>query len=252
MSAAGALIEVSAECGGAAARNGQQHFQMLPGEPLTASFDECISRCADDIGHLQRRPVHLLVLRWTRLVSFSESRGLAVARRCVRRDAGRWWSPPDRDVQAESEWCADRRHLPADAWRNSAARCGGAPSFGCRLVWRLAGKRARPPWCRSVVAGVPAVAGKQPGAGLAPEAAPVLAQCFEQFGAEHDVAIFASLAALDVDHHALAIDVADFQVSQFGAAHSGGVEGHQQSAMKGVSAESMSRATSSWLRIEGR
>ena len=62
MSAASALIEMSAERGGAAARNGQQHFDMLPGDPLTASFDECVSRSADEIGHLEGWPVHLLVL----------------------------------------------------------------------------------------------------------------------------------------------------------------------------------------------
>src|SRR6516162_7674614 len=44
--------------------------------------------------------------------------------------------------------------------------------------------------------------------------------------------VFASFAALDVNHHAFAIDVADFQVCQFTASYSGGVEGHQQSAIK--------------------
>ena len=34
MPAAGALIEMTAECGGATPRNGQQHFDMLPAEPL--------------------------------------------------------------------------------------------------------------------------------------------------------------------------------------------------------------------------
>src|ERR1700730_2717499 len=32
MSAAGALIEMTAECGGTTPRNGQQHFDMLPAE----------------------------------------------------------------------------------------------------------------------------------------------------------------------------------------------------------------------------
>src|SRR6266436_1523444 len=63
MSTASALIEMSAEHGGATPRNGQQHFDMLPGDPLTASFDECVSRSADQIGHLEGRPAHLLVLR---------------------------------------------------------------------------------------------------------------------------------------------------------------------------------------------
>ena len=62
MPAAGTFIEMTAENGGATPRDGQQHFDMLPADPLTASFDECASRSADQIGHLQRWPVHLLVL----------------------------------------------------------------------------------------------------------------------------------------------------------------------------------------------
>jgi len=62
MSAASAFIEMPAERGGTTPRNGQEHFDMLPGDPLTAS-DECISRSADQIGHLERWPIHLLVLR---------------------------------------------------------------------------------------------------------------------------------------------------------------------------------------------
>ena len=64
MATASAFLEMATECGGATPRNGQEYFDMLPGDPLTASFDECVSRGADQIGHLQRWPVHLLVLRW--------------------------------------------------------------------------------------------------------------------------------------------------------------------------------------------
>jgi hypothetical protein len=63
MSAASALIEMPAECGGTTPRNGQQHFDVLPTDPLAASFDECVSSGADQIGHLERRPAHLLFLR---------------------------------------------------------------------------------------------------------------------------------------------------------------------------------------------
>jgi len=49
--------------------------------------------------------------------------------------------------------------------------------------------------------------------------------------AEHHIPVFASLATLDVNDHAFAIDVTDFQVCQFSASYSGGVERHQQSAM---------------------
>ena len=61
MSTASAFIEMTAECGGATPRNGPQHFEMLPAHPMAVSFDECFSRSADEIGHLERWPVHLLV-----------------------------------------------------------------------------------------------------------------------------------------------------------------------------------------------
>jgi hypothetical protein len=59
MPAAGTLIEMAAKRGGAAAFDGPQHFHMRPGNPLAAMLDESISRGADQIGHLQRRPFHL-------------------------------------------------------------------------------------------------------------------------------------------------------------------------------------------------
>jgi hypothetical protein len=63
MSAARALIEMTAEHGGTTPLNRQQHFDVLPGDPLAASFDECLSRNANQIGHLERWPIHLLFLR---------------------------------------------------------------------------------------------------------------------------------------------------------------------------------------------
>jgi len=53
---AGALIEMTAECSGTTPRNGQQHFDVLPAEPLVISFDEGSSCAADEIGHLEGRP----------------------------------------------------------------------------------------------------------------------------------------------------------------------------------------------------
>ena len=61
MPAAGAFIEMTAECGGATPRNGQQHFDVLPAEPLAVSFEEGSSCAADEIGHLEGRPAHLFV-----------------------------------------------------------------------------------------------------------------------------------------------------------------------------------------------
>jgi hypothetical protein len=60
--AVGALIEMPAQGGGATARDGPQHFQVLPGDPPAASFDECASRGANQIGHLEWRLVHLFAL----------------------------------------------------------------------------------------------------------------------------------------------------------------------------------------------
>src|SRR6267143_6312532 len=61
MPAAGAFIEMAAECGGATPRNGQQHFDVLPADPLAVSFEEGSSCAADEIGHLEGRPAHLFV-----------------------------------------------------------------------------------------------------------------------------------------------------------------------------------------------
>jgi len=63
MPAAGAFVKMTTECGGTAPLNGPQHFDMFPTEPMAISFDENLSRSADDIGHLQRWPAHLLLAR---------------------------------------------------------------------------------------------------------------------------------------------------------------------------------------------
>src|SRR5439155_20002076 len=63
MSAAGALIEMTAEGGGTTPADGQQYFDVLPTEPVAISFDEGISRGADQIGHLEWWPGHLVLMR---------------------------------------------------------------------------------------------------------------------------------------------------------------------------------------------
>ena len=50
MPATSARIEMTTECGGTTARNGQQHFDVLPADPLAISFDKGGSRRADQIG----------------------------------------------------------------------------------------------------------------------------------------------------------------------------------------------------------
>src|SRR5208283_5438063 len=61
--AADTSIAMPAQGGGAAALDGRQHFEMLAGDPATTRFDELLSRHADEIGHLQRRPTHLFISR---------------------------------------------------------------------------------------------------------------------------------------------------------------------------------------------
>jgi hypothetical protein len=63
MPAAGALIDVPAQRSGTTARNGQQHFHVLPANPLVVPLDEGSSGAADEIGHLERWPAHLRILR---------------------------------------------------------------------------------------------------------------------------------------------------------------------------------------------
>src|SRR5271165_2997201 len=85
MSAVGALIAMSAEGGGAAAGDGQQHFLVLPGHPLATVLDKGWPRAANQVGHLQERATHLGLWRGLSFLLLrgqdKESNGLAVALR---------------------------------------------------------------------------------------------------------------------------------------------------------------------------
>src|SRR6266851_2385475 len=80
---------------------------------------------------------------------------------------------------------------------------------------------------------MPSVVGKQPEGRLMPESTPVHSQRFKQSGAQHDITVFPSLAAPDVNDHPLAVDVADLEVRHLRSTSSRGIERHQQDAMKG-------------------
>jgi len=82
MSAAGAAIAMSAQRGGAAARDSQQHLLVLPVDPPAAVFNEGLSRTADDVGHLHEWPAHELCLFPPDEENVRPSSGLAVALRC--------------------------------------------------------------------------------------------------------------------------------------------------------------------------
>ena len=58
------------------------------------------------------------------------------------------------------------------------------------------------------------------------------AQFLEQDRAEHDVAVFATFAFLDVNHHPTAVNVADLQTSQLRIPNSGRVKSHEYGAVK--------------------
>jgi len=81
MSAAGAAVAMPAQRGGAAAHDGQQHLPVLPVDPSAAVFDKCLSRTANNVGHLQERPVVHLCCCPPREENVSASSGLAVALR---------------------------------------------------------------------------------------------------------------------------------------------------------------------------
>jgi hypothetical protein len=65
-----------------------------------------------------------------------------------------------------------------------------------------------------------------------PKPAPVSAQPFEQRRAQHHVPVLASLAAANVNHHPLAVDVGHLQASYFCPACTRSVQSHDQNALK--------------------
>ena len=89
MPALGALIAMAAEGGGAATRDGVQHFDMRPVQPAPAPFDEAGAAGANNISHLDGWLVHLLArLTLPRMVAEAEtessSSGLATELMCLR------------------------------------------------------------------------------------------------------------------------------------------------------------------------
>src|SRR6266851_5750843 len=82
MSAVGTAIAMAAECGGAAARDREQDLLMLPGDPAATALHKGRTGTANNIGHLQRRPIYALRICSSGAVRVSASSGLAVALRC--------------------------------------------------------------------------------------------------------------------------------------------------------------------------
>ncbi len=60
---------------------------------------------------------------------------------------------------------------------------------------------------------------------------PIGPQDFKQLAREHDIAVFLPLALLDAQSHALAVDVADFQMSCLGDPEASSVDGAEEGAL---------------------
>ena len=194
-------------------------FSCWPVEPLATALNKGLPCRADDVGHLQRWPVHAFCI-W---FSFSSDR------ECVQRTGGGAEMPPGK-MQIDRcllQVAMAQQYLDgAQVGAGFEQMCGKAVAqrvrmdvlvlktgaFGGLLTGMpddLGGDR--------MTRRVPSVAGKQPVGGLAPQSAPVDAQFLEQLRAEHDIAVLASLAAPDMDDHPLAVDIADLQVRHFRA-----------------------------------
>src|SRR5215469_451527 len=70
--------------------------------------------------------------------------------------------------------------------------------------------------------------------GLRFHPAPIDSKGFEQYRTQWYFTIMATLSLVNADHHALAVNVGDLESAQFGSAHGGGVESHEQGAVKQI------------------
>ena len=89
MSAADALITMSAQSGSAASHYGVKHLAMRPCEVRAVLLPEAVARGADDIGHLEGGVTHRLMSfreRFTvsRMDTVMDSIGLGIVCRCRR------------------------------------------------------------------------------------------------------------------------------------------------------------------------
>lgn len=89
MPASDTAIEMTAQRGRAAALDGAEHAQVLPGQPGAVRLDEVLAVCANDVGHLEGWPGHRgcnLRERFTvsGLDTLRVSKGLGTAVKCLR------------------------------------------------------------------------------------------------------------------------------------------------------------------------
>jgi hypothetical protein len=78
---------MTAQCRGAAPEDGIEHLAMHPCKMRLMLLPESVVHCADDVGHLEGGPAHLLIFLLDRLTSLGldtsiASSGLGTACRC--------------------------------------------------------------------------------------------------------------------------------------------------------------------------
>ena len=84
MTAADALIEMTAQCRGTATDDGIEHLAMRPCKMRLLLFPKAVARCADDVGHLEGGPAHRFISLRERFTSSGldtsmASNGLGIA-----------------------------------------------------------------------------------------------------------------------------------------------------------------------------
>ena len=71
------LIDVTAQSGGAATRNGTHDLQLLESEPVSMVVDEVVTMRAKNVGHLHGGPGHCFFFLPDRLMVSSEETEIA-------------------------------------------------------------------------------------------------------------------------------------------------------------------------------
>src|SRR5215217_7021730 len=115
-----------------------------------------------------------------------------------------------------------RVRMPQRMWRDAFVDPGFARGEAYRLPDHFRGDRG---------IGTPAVARPRKEIGLRSHPPVVLTERGEERGAQGNLAIAATLPLLDAEHHPLTIDVADFELTRFGATQPGAIERQEQRAV---------------------
>src|ERR1700736_6445912 len=118
MTAAPALIEMTAQCRGTATDDGIEHLAMRPCKMRLLPLPETVARCPDDVGHLEGGPAHRLISLLERFTSSGldtsrASSGLGTACRC-RRDKCRYTVVSESLACPRRIWMV-RRSAPASS-----------------------------------------------------------------------------------------------------------------------------------------